>query len=248
VESPRRSPGLPNASWNALGTRQRRHPGRRLRRPLLLSSERSPLGRPDSRLEGWKHGRRCELDLPRLVAEWPEVYAVAACLRVARKQLRAVRRGSEQSWSLSESGSRLSIGARTSRSTRSTSRASSLIQVHIVASAFGNRSGSLPRASSELRRVGLGPAPAASPVRRSGGGSPVAVRPAAASAEWRRLHRTAPSAPRTVRRPRRSHAPMSQARLRQQPAPRTGHPTPRASSPGAQDRAARHSQRLSPAP
>jgi hypothetical protein len=29
------------------------------------------LAAPDSRLDGWKHGRRRELDLPRFVAEWP---------------------------------------------------------------------------------------------------------------------------------------------------------------------------------
>src|SRR3954452_24653237 len=45
-----------------------------------------------SRVGDWKHGRRCELDLARLVAEWPEVHALAAGLRVAREQLRAVRR------------------------------------------------------------------------------------------------------------------------------------------------------------
>jgi hypothetical protein len=64
-------------------------------RPPTVSSERWRFGRPDSRLDGWKHARRCELDLPRLIAEWPEVYALAACIRVAREQLRAVRRGSD---------------------------------------------------------------------------------------------------------------------------------------------------------
>ena len=39
--------------------------------------------RPDSRRDGWEHGCGCELYLPRLVAEWPEVHAFAACLRVA---------------------------------------------------------------------------------------------------------------------------------------------------------------------
>ena len=40
-------------------------------------------GRPTSRLDGWKHGCRRELDLLRLVAERPEVDALTACLRVA---------------------------------------------------------------------------------------------------------------------------------------------------------------------
>ena len=39
--------------------------------------------RPTSRLDGWKHGCRSELDLLRLVAERPEVDALTACLRVA---------------------------------------------------------------------------------------------------------------------------------------------------------------------
>ena len=46
----------------------------------------------------------------------------------------------------------LSNGAKTSRSMRSASRASSVIQVHIVTRAFGNRAGSLSWAASASDR------------------------------------------------------------------------------------------------
>ena len=93
----------------------------------------------DSRLDGGKHGRRRELDLPGLVAERPEVHALTARLRVPDSSSAHFSAGPTHSWSRRASGSRLSSGATTSRSTRSASRASSVIQVHIVASALGNR-------------------------------------------------------------------------------------------------------------
>jgi hypothetical protein len=50
---------------------------------VRVSSESQHTCRPRSCLDGWKHGRRREFDLPRLVAERPEVYALTSCFGVA---------------------------------------------------------------------------------------------------------------------------------------------------------------------